>query len=137
MKNFDTFLKTIVVMMLAFFIFFAETAISSDVNSNKYGATSLMTAAQSRNAQEVKRLLQMGADINAISDTGYTALMLAAWNCDDEIVQILINNGADVSITQLGIKTALDYAKIQGFENTAKILSANKNSGSATQVMLN
>ena len=58
----------------------------------------LLTLVKSASVKEVNRLLQAGADVNVIDNSGKTPLMLAAWfNSNLEVMQLLIKNGADVN----------------------------------------
>nr|XP_021496646.1 caseinolytic peptidase B protein homolog isoform X2 [Meriones unguiculatus] len=64
--------------------------------SNKDAA--LMEAARANNAQEVRRLLSEGADVNARHKLGWTALMVAAISRNESVVQVLLAAGADPNL---------------------------------------
>ena len=55
----------------------------------------LIHAASHGDNAEVKRLLDTGADVNAVNKDGFTALMMAAEESHAEIVKILIAAGAE------------------------------------------
>jgi hypothetical protein len=59
---------------------------------------SLLTAVRADNAQEAKRLIQMGADVNSrTSPNGWSVLHYAVRNGDVEIVEALLQAGADAN----------------------------------------
>ena len=70
----------------------------------------------------LKSLLENGADVNAIDDSGETALMKAAKMGDAMTINILLNNGADINSKDLSGKTALIYALENDNQITANIL---------------
>ena len=59
---------------------------------------SLIDATESNNKEEVKRLLQSGADINQEDGDGWTALIVAAMNGNIEIAELLVRSNADVNV---------------------------------------
>ena len=66
-----------------------------------YGVTPLHVATDAGNLKAVRMLVEMGAPVNARTNTGYLALHGAIIRCrrfrqDKKIVQFLIQNGADV-----------------------------------------
>jgi ankyrin repeat protein len=72
------------------------------------GITPLMYAALYRDAASVRRLLEMGADVNARNDAGATALM---WAVDDlEITTLLLERGADPNVRSVDGRTPLAVA---------------------------
>ncbi len=62
----------------------------------------LISAAFDNNLDTVKKMLDAGADVNAVDEYGQTALMLAAESLKlygkNKIVKILLERGADISI---------------------------------------
>ena len=46
----------------------------------------------------VKKLIELGVDVNAQNDIGMTALMLASWGDKKEITKLLLNAGADIRV---------------------------------------
>lgn len=82
-----------------------------------FGITELMIAALEMNREEVKRLVEQGANIEERDDTGGTPLMWAVQGGDIEIVNFLLDNGADVGAVGGRNATALMIAVIAGKED--------------------
>jgi ankyrin repeat protein len=60
----------------------------------------LINAVKANDTSEVRRLINLGANVNSRSeDTGLTILMMAACQGNTQIVELLLNNGADVYTT--------------------------------------
>ena len=79
-------------------------------------STALLALAVFSNYDEIKLMLDHGADVNARDDSGRTPLMFAA-NCDCQpvnTVQLLIEHGADINAKNLSGMTALDAARLHG-----------------------
>src|SRR5262252_874878 len=102
----------------------------ADINvRTQQGRTALMAAAKRNgNADLVRLLLKMGADVKAPGDT---TLIPAAQSGDVEIMRLLIENGADVNCIspRLG-ETPLHYAAASGNVSAVRLLlakSANPN----------
>ena len=83
----------------------------------------LMMYAGDGELSEVRRLLSLGVNPNAIDDDGETALHIAAINGHVEVVKMLLAAGADLEVKG-GIfgMTALIYATNQEHAEVAKIL---------------
>lgn len=62
-----------------------------------HNVTPLWCAAVSGKLSVIKLLVQHGADINAVSDTGSTAVRSACFMTHLEIVEYLVENGADTN----------------------------------------
>lgn len=79
------------------FDLFLEAGI--DVNStDDIGTPMLNIAVRNDNEEFAKRLIELGADINAVSiDRGYTAVMDAVWRGNLELTKLLISKGADLN----------------------------------------
>ncbi len=71
------------------------------------GTTSLMWASLRGYTEDVRLLLDNGADINAKDNGGFTSLMGASWMDHTEIVELLLENGADVNAKNNDGQTAL------------------------------
>ena len=71
----------------------------------------------------VQRLLEKGANVNAMSD-GRTALVLAAIRGHEAVVQLLLENGADVNADEMG-RTVLMWAAFGGHEVVVRLLLEN------------
>ena len=60
----------------------------------------------------MKKLVELGVDVNAKDDEGWTALMGAAGNDNVELLKILVHQGgADLNVKNRVGKIAQDYAK--------------------------
>lgn len=70
-----------------------------DINSRDSDGTPMLNiACRSDNLEAVKWLVELGADINAVSeDRGYTALMDAVWRGNKEITEYLISQKAELN----------------------------------------
>ncbi|MBE6462712.1 MAG: ankyrin repeat domain-containing protein [Alphaproteobacteria bacterium] len=75
---------------------------------------------------EVKELIDMGADVNAKSDVGLTALMLSSSKGHKEVVEFLIQNGANVNMTDNEGLTALMWASYRGHKEVVELLIKNR-----------
>ncbi|HEX9971919.1 MAG TPA: ankyrin repeat domain-containing protein, partial [bacterium] len=62
------------------------------------------------NLHRVQELIQLGADVNTINDSGVTILMIAAAKGHKDIMKILLDKGANINITSDGGNTAFCYA---------------------------
>jgi len=66
-----------------------------------------------RSHSEVRRLLEMGADVDARNEEhSEVAIILAAKSGDAEMVELLINKGAQVNARDDEGRTALFFAKV-------------------------
>lgn len=79
------------------FNLFLEAGI--DVNStDELGTPMLNIAVRNDNEEFTKRLLELNANVNAVSkDRGYTAVMDAVWRGNLELTKLLISKGADLN----------------------------------------
>lgn len=72
------------------------------------GTTALMQAALYGDAASVRRLLDLGADVNARNDAGASALL---WAVDDlEVTRALLDRGADPNVISADRRTPLAVA---------------------------
>ncbi len=78
----------------------------SDIDAyNEYGNTQLIVAASKGDFDEVKRLVEAGADVNkhnySLGSTsgGATALHLAAQQGQLDVIEFLLDHGADINAT--------------------------------------
>ena len=81
------------------------------VNFKYDGKTPLMRAAYKGNLDNVKLLLNNGAEVDAINQFSNTALMYASRNGKTDVVKTLLNNGADINVQADGNNTALTLAE--------------------------
>ncbi|MCP4134130.1 MAG: ankyrin repeat domain-containing protein [bacterium] len=63
--------------------------------------------------EDVKKILEAGAELNAADEDGYTGLMHAVYNCYPEIVKFLVDKGADKTARSKdgSNQTAMDLAR--------------------------
>jgi hypothetical protein len=95
------------------------------------GRTPLITAAEHSSPALVQRLIDSGADTNAVreapelppSESGMTALMVAALMGREEVVRLLLDAGARVDATTGDGRTAIDFAMESGSEAVSRILT--------------
>lgn len=89
-----------------------------------YGSEDELLATIRKGPQEVAKLLNSGADVNAKGgEDGDTPLTLAARRGSLEIVKMLLDRGADIDEQQFRKgKTALHYALESGHEAVIKLL---------------
>jgi ankyrin repeat protein len=80
----------------------ANTSMKTDMEK-----TVLHAAVRRKNGDAIKRLLEAGADINAVNEYGGSPLLIAASNiparqvarsCHECVTQLLIDRGADVRV---------------------------------------
>jgi len=85
-----------------------------DVNasgcSSRRCANPIWAAASGGYDDEIRFLLDRGADVNAKTNFGSSALMAASFNGYDSTVRLLLSRGADVNADSDG-DTALTYAR--------------------------
>ena len=87
--------------------------------------TSLYYAIRSRNLSLVARILEAGANPNALNEFGETPLMLAASMGSDELVRLLLSFGADESITDAtNTYSAATIARANGFSRIVSLLES-------------
>ena len=82
---------------------------------NCHLVTPLWCASASNNLEVVKSLLDLGANINAASDTGSTPVLHAVFNRNCEMVEYLVRHGADVQKPNNVGETCLMKAAQLGF----------------------
>jgi ankyrin repeat protein len=71
----------------------------------------LLVAAAGGRTDNVRLLLDKGADVNARTDNGQTPLMLAAKSAKKDTVKLLLEKGADAGVRDQAGNRALEYAK--------------------------
>ncbi|GJQ80547.1 hypothetical protein Trydic_g19952 [Trypoxylus dichotomus] len=85
----------------------------------------LFAAIWGKRVNNVKQLLQRGADPQLRDERGYIPFHECIYNRDKGIVQLFLNNGVDVNIQNLNGKTALHIAVRQNLPETVKLLLEN------------
>jgi len=83
----------------------------------------LHAAVRSGNLAEAKRLIALGADVNARDVPGNTPLLYAAWSGNAATTSFLLAHGADVNAQQSG-PAALQWAVLAGRTAAVKLLLA-------------
>jgi ankyrin repeat protein len=81
-------------------------------------------AAMRRDAEEVRRLVQNGADVQAAQADGATALHWAVYHGDAELASLLLEAGADVAAANRNGSTPLWLAASQGDAALIELLLA-------------
>ena len=101
-----------------------------DINAridNYDGGTALSMASYSGHTDIVAKLLERGANVNAIDNNGSTALFQASVSFDlergePEVVAMLLDAGADVNVKKPDGRTALQMASWYGHMEVVEIL---------------
>jgi uncharacterized protein len=86
---------------------------------------SVADAAMRRDAAEVRRLVQSGADVNATQADGATALHWAAYRGDVRLASLLLEAGADVKAANRNGSTPMWLAASQGDTAMIQLLLEN------------
>ena len=88
----------------------------------------LSSTTEKGDIKTVKRLVECGADINAMNDHGRTALFYAIYQNNTEIALFLIEKGAkcELECIQMSNFTLLHYACVQGNYTLVKALLEKK-----------
>ena len=105
---------TIIVSLIS--LLSTSTPYAGNVNSD------LLTAARQGDTNQVKALLDKGADVNAKDKYGDTALMGAAEAGNTDVVRVLLDKGADVNAKSKDGVTALMYAKEKNHTKIIEVL---------------
>ena len=90
---------------------------------NRNGETALSIAAYTGKFQQVKRLVEAGAEVNFY---GWTPLAYAAYNGHIEIVDYLLKRGAEINAKTQNGSSALFFAARFGHLEVVKLLLKNK-----------
>jgi len=72
--------------------------------------------------ESVKKLIELGANVNAKTQQGYTPLMLATIINNKDIVTLLISHGANINMVSKNGETALSLAKKMGYTKLAEMI---------------
>jgi uncharacterized protein len=90
---------------------------------DKGGYSAMMLAASNNFADVVEVLIEHGADVNRVEHShGWSALIWAAKLGHLATVKVLMSHQADTSTKDDENKSALDYAREQGFQQVALLL---------------
>lgn len=98
---------------------------------NRYGGISVIPASERGHVDYVRRVVQVGIDVNHVNDLGWTALLEAVILGDGsrpyvEIVTALLEAGADPAIADKEGVTALQHARNKGFDEIAEVLAGSR-----------
>lgn len=98
-----------------------------DINSrDDLGTPMLNIAVRNDNEEFAKKLIELGADINAVSeDRGYTAVMDAVWRGNEELTELLIKKGAELNTISKEGQSNLVLAVGADKVNICKLLAEN------------
>ena len=111
-------MRTHLFIIQIFILLFCLAQVSfTQVTSNQ-----LMEAISERNSDEVKKLLETGADANELTEIGATPLIHATWGKDITIVKLLVENGADINLNTERFGCALNVAASVGAGEIADYL---------------
>jgi ankyrin repeat protein len=101
-----------------------------------YGFTSIHYAAKSGGPSAIRKLLELGANIEAQDEYDRTPLHFAANNIDDEVVRILVDLGANKEALNINKQTPLHLAAEKGHVEAVQALvqlGANKEASNINQ----
>ncbi|KAH7053483.1 ankyrin repeat-containing domain protein [Macrophomina phaseolina] len=95
-------------------------------NIRQRGSSALLWAAKHGRETTVQKLLDEGANVQAMTDDGRTSLSLAAGNGHEGMVKLLLgNDGVDPDSKDNIERTPLSWAAGNGHEGVVKLLLAN------------
>ena len=103
-----------------------EKFFTSQTNPDKeliLSCTPLMLASSYNSKKVIKKLLSIGASVNAANKEGVTPLMVAAAQSSKETIQILLDAGADKNLRAKSGWTASIFALVNNREDIANFLS--------------
>lgn len=128
-------MKKLSVIVVLFAVSFTANANSNVFNPSTTGAYKTTAVSGSVSAfcmvvvkgdfELVKKLVDMGADVNEVSKNGMTPLMYAARYNKVDILKLLIENGANVKVKNpKNSFTALRYAELSNATEAYNILES-------------
>jgi serine/threonine-protein phosphatase 6 regulatory ankyrin repeat subunit B len=101
----------------------AAPAADPNINVRDYqGQTALLRAVNAGQNDEVRRIIDSGADVNIGTEEGVTPLINAAGMGNLEVVRLLIEKGADVNKATKSNYTALMSASLNGHYEIVQLL---------------
>ncbi len=97
--------------------------LANDLTKKRDKDEALRNAAKDTRIKEMERLLDSGANVNAVKGKyRTTVLMEAAVEGNEEVVKFLLNRGADVNAKDKDGWTSLMGATVEGHLETAQLL---------------
>ncbi|WMW78543.1 ankyrin repeat domain-containing protein [Flavobacterium sp. 20NA77.7] len=96
---------------------------------NEKGYTPLLLAVYRGNYKVAEKLIELGADVNFVSESG-TILMAAIFKVDEEMFRLILHSNADINLQDKQGNTPLMFAVTVGNEDFVNELlkrNANKN----------
>ncbi|WP_082631761.1 ankyrin repeat domain-containing protein [Cytobacillus praedii] len=94
-----------------------EKEIRAELDRNEQ----LIQAAERKETETIKRLVEEGIDINTKDSEGRTAIMIATYNNDVDTAKVLIKAGADVNIQDNLKNNPFLYAGAEGYVEILKL----------------
>ena len=129
MTNKNKYLKYLVLGLIVTVIFmlndngfFDKYLKSEQPQKSTHKTMDIYQCAQMGNFDCVKKKVESGADINALSHKGVMVLQAAAVGGNTDIVKYLIEQGADINAKDKGGQIVLNYATYGNHPDIAKIL---------------
>jgi hypothetical protein len=98
--------------------------LDSGADVNQGGGTLLRLAAEAGHAEIAKMLVEKGADVNAKTATGGTPLMVAAAFGHADVVKVLLPKVTDINATDVEGETALYMAVAENHVDVVRVLIA-------------
>ena len=92
------------------------------VDSRDHGWTALHGAAGTNCTDLVRQLLEKGANVNELSNTGMTPLHRAAGRNRTDVMRVLLQYGASTNIKDQHDRTPLDIARLMNREKAIGLL---------------
>jgi ankyrin repeat protein len=89
---------------------------------NEFSSMALHTAIAQEDLQEVKRLLEQGAEVNGSDEEGLTPLHFAVFTGNLQIIKLLLEHGADMYVKQYDGCTPVHFAALEGNKEVLKLL---------------
>jgi hypothetical protein len=84
----------------------------------------LLTSCERGDVDNVRRILDVGVDVDVRDSRGNTALMVACRNCQIDVVKLLLERGADVHARNSYARKAMDVASDWGYPSIIELLRA-------------
>ena len=106
-----------------------ELGTSAKNVTSRYDGTALIAAAHLGHAEVVRILIRAGAPLDHVNNLGWTALMESIVLGDGgkrhlETLQALVAAGANVNLTDRGGVSPLRHARLRGYGEMVKVLTA-------------